>query len=222
MAVDVRAVIFDLDGTLADTLEDIAASVTHVLDELGQPTYTVEQYRAWVGWGVRHLMEQALADDAKHLADEATARFRAHYGDHLVDRSKPYDGVPELLDALAEDHILAVLSNKPHAMTRVVVSALFPSVGFADVVGKREGVPRKPDPTSALALVGRLGVSVAQCVYVGDTDVDIQTAIAAGMIPVGVGWGFRDGAKLRDSGARWVLSKPSELVEIIRDLQKSE
>ncbi len=210
-----RAVIFDLDGTLADTLDDIANAMNHVLVELGFPTATADEHRAGVGWGVRHLVKHALPGSDEALVDEATARFRRYYTDHLIVDTRPYPGIAELLDRLQGRYTLAVLSNKPQAMTAAMIEEVFARWQFADVVGAREGVPRKPDPTSALALAQRLDVSPRDCVFVGDTDVDIQTATAAGMTPVGVGWGFRDGAELVAAGASALLSEPLQLLEVL-------
>lgn len=210
-----KALIFDLDGTLADTLGDIGAAMSHVLTELGLPAYDLDRYRPWVGWGVRHLVTQALPDGAEHLADTATAQFRRYYGDNLIVTTAPYPGIPELLDALTGHYALAVLSNKPQAMTERIVTEVFGRWAFAEVVGARDGVPHKPDPTSALELAARLEVSPAHCVFVGDTGVDMQTARAANMRAIAAGWGFRAASELRDAGAEVVLGHPAELLDVL-------
>lgn len=212
----VSLVVFDLDGTLADTLTDISASMNRVLATLDLAPLPESDYRQYVGEGVRRLVEQALTH-RPDVWDEAVTRFRADYDDNLVVESRPYDGVPELLAELARrDLPAAILSNKPHAMTRRVVDALFPGVAFTEVVGFRPEVcPRKPDPSSALAIAANAGVDPEQCVFVGDTHVDVETALAARMTPIGVNWGFRSRAELAERGARAVLDRPAQLLEHI-------
>lgn len=215
MSRELRAVIFDLDGTLADTLTDIAAAASATLGELGVGPYELEQYRAWIGGGARRLMEQALPADQQHRLDEVDARFRQHYAANLVVATAPYAGIPAVLDALAERFTLAVLSNKPHAMTTEIVARVFGAWDFADVVGKQDGVPAKPDPTSVLAMAARLGVDPSMCAYVGDTDIDVQTATAAGMLSVGVSWGFRDAESLVAAGALRLAASPEDLLRCL-------
>jgi phosphoglycolate phosphatase len=211
-----NAIIFDLDGTLADTLDDITDALNAVLIRMGLPRHGRTATSEWVGWGVRHLVEHAVPGEAHHRLDEAVAAFRAEYAGNLIRTTAPYPGVPELLDGLADDGIpLAVLSNKPHDMTCRIMAEAFGHWSFAPVLGKRDGVPGKPDPTSAHEIAAQLGLDAGQIAFVGDTQVDLQTATAAGMIPIGVGWGFRPAAALAATGAH-VAETPAALLAWIR------
>lgn len=208
--------MFDLDGTLADTLADIAAAANHALEAVGCPTRPVDAYRHLAGQGVDHLIAHALG--AAHL-DKATrckALYLANYDIHKYDRSGPFEGMPELLDALVENGIrLAVLSNKPHAATQDMVATLFANWTFDVVRGATDGVPLKPDPTAALAIAEQLDVPVSDWLYVGDTAADIGTGRSAGMFTVGVTWGFRDVAELRENGADAIIDQPADLLNYL-------
>jgi phosphoglycolate phosphatase len=188
------AALFDLDGTLVDSLEDIGRSVNHALGLLGLPGHPLGAYRGFVGEGVRHLLVRAAPAGTGPSALEALlGHYQAHYQAHLLAHTRPYPGVVEVLAACAaRGQRLAVLSNKGHAFTGALVRGLLPGVPFAEVWGERpERFPRKPDPAAALALARELGVAPAACAFVGDTAVDVRTALAAGMTAVGVTWGFR-------------------------------
>ncbi|HUH02042.1 MAG TPA: HAD family hydrolase [Kofleriaceae bacterium] len=212
-----NAIIFDLDGTLADTLDDITDALNAVLVRMDLPPHARTATVEWVGWGVRHLVEHALPPAARDRLDQAVTAFRAEYTANLIRTTAPYPGVQELLDGLTDDGIpLAVLSNKPHDMTRRIMAEVFGRWSFAPVLGKREGVPGKPDPTSAHEIAAHFGLKGGQIAFVGDTQVDLQTATAAGMIPIGVGWGFRPAAALARAAAH-VAETPAELLAWIRD-----
>jgi phosphoglycolate phosphatase len=211
----VKGVIFDLDGTLADTLADITSALNHVLGELSLPPHSPDQTVAWVGWGVRHLVDRAVSDP--RLVDEAVTRFRARYAANLIRDSAPYPGVPDLLDGLTADGVpIAVLSNKPHPMTVRIVREIFGRWQFAAVRGHRPPTPRKPDPTAALEIAAELGLAPAELVFVGDTAVDVDTALAAQMTAVAVSWGFRSADQLRGAGAAEVFARPAELLDWLR------
>ena len=187
-----RAVIFDLDGTLADSLGDIAAAMNRTLQAHGFPEHPVAAYRTFVGEGVRKLVERALPPGAEGVREAFLAAYQADYGDHLLDATGLFPGIPEVLDALQSAGIpVGVLSNKPELPTRQMVDALCGRWSLRAVFGERPGVPRKPDPTSALALADALGAPPESVAFVGDTGVDMLTARAASMRPVGVLWGFR-------------------------------
>ncbi len=208
-----RAVIFDLDGTLADTLVDIMNAMNHVLEARGLPTHDAASYRRMVGEGATRLAERA-APNAPTAA--LVAEFKHRYAAHLIEHSAPYPGIEPLLSELATRGVpMAVLSNKPHEATRQVVGALFPSVPFVEVFGQREGVPRKPDPAAALKLAQILRVAAPETAFVGDTHVDVETARAGGMIAVAAGWGFRTPVELRDAGAEAVLAAPDQLLRML-------
>ena len=222
MNANVRALVFDLDGTLVDSLEDLAVAMNEVLREAGRPEHPIEAYRHFIGWGAADLVRRA-APDGDHAALLEGFRRRYHEGldrPRLTsrtggDRSRPYDGIPELLRELVARRIpLAVLSNKPHAATVAVVARFFPDVPFVAVVGAREGVPHKPDPSAALEVAEALGVPASACAFVGDTEVDVQTALNARMKPIGGAWGFR-AEMLADAGAARVISDPRELLDLV-------
>lgn len=211
-----RAAIFDLDGTLADTLTDIATTLNAVLTSMGLPTHPAEAYKGFVGAGIATAAERALAREHLPRRDEVVSRFRELYGQHLLDTSRPYEGIPALLDALdARRAPMSVLSNKPHEPTRVITDALFGKRRFRAVYGQRDGVPKKPDPTVALELAGMMGVEPDECVFVGDTLIDMETARQAGMVGVGVLWGFRPREELVDHGASAIIATPAELLAVL-------
>lgn len=212
------AVIFDLDGTLADTLDDIADAMNAGLLALGQPTHGRDDYRAFVGEGVVNLARAALPSDRQDLVDQAVAQFRQHYAQHIVDRTRAFPDVPAMLDALAAKGLkLAVLSNKIDSMTRRIVDLCFARWSLEPVFGERAGVPKKPDPQAALEMAQVLGVAPARIAFVGDTSIDIRTAVNAGMYPVGVTWGFRGREEMIAAGAKAIVDSPMELVaELVR------
>jgi phosphoglycolate phosphatase len=208
------AAIFDLDGTLVDSLADIAAAMNWALAHHGLPTHPEAAYRGFVGEGVRELVRRAAGpgapDEVRHAA--LLESYRGYYAEHLLDRTRPFPGMEALLARLARQGVrLGVLSNKSDAFTRQLVEALFPGQAFAAVYGERPGVARKPDPAAALALAVELGASPAACAFVGDTPVDMKTARAAGMHAVGVTWGFRDAAELSAHGAQALARGADEL-----------
>jgi len=212
------AIIFDLDGTLLDTLTDIAVSANRVLQSLGYPQHELELYREFVGAGVRVLFGRALPESA---VDEATVtrcvgRFEVEYGRNWNVATRLYDGIAELLDAVAEQGVkISVLSNKPDAFTRQCVEHYLNAWPIDPVLGQREGVPRKPDPAGVREILERLDLPAERCLYLGDSDIDMQTASAAGVYPVGAPWGFRSAEELMRSGARVLIDHPLELLELL-------
>lgn len=216
-----KAVIFDLDGTLLDTLEDIARSMNRVLVARGIPGHDKDAYRYFVGDGARRLVFRALPVNRRDdgTVDECLAALSAIYDTDWKNATRPYDDVPEMLEALAgRDVKLAVLSNKPHGNTLRCVSDFFPGRNFSVVFGHREGIPLKPDPGAALEIAKMLDLAPAEIVYCGDTAVDMLTATAAGMRPVGVLWGFRPERELRDNGARDVIEHPLDLITLLQSI----
>ncbi len=217
--MSVRAILFDLDGTLLDTLADIGAAMNRVLAERGLPTHELNAYLEFVGHGSRVLVERALP---KSHRDTATAQicFDAYledYGHHWNDNTELYPGISEMLDQVSRfDVKIAILSNKPHALTVRCAESHLSKWPFEAVLGQQDATPRKPDPTAALAIAKQLAVSADECLFVGDSGVDMQTATAAGMAPVGVLWGFRPESELREHGAQVLLSHPSEIIPQLR------
>lgn len=215
-----RACIFDLDGTLTDTLESLTYSVNATLRELHLQEITQEQCRCFVGNGARYLIERAVqagGDEKLTLADRAMEIYRRIFGENCTYHVTPYSGIIEMLKSLQQEGIqLAVLSNKPHAQTVNVVKEFFGEDFFDCVQGQMEEVPRKPDPTGARIIAEKLGCSEEECVYIGDSEVDVQTGHAAGMKTVSVSWGFRSRKVLKESGAECIIDRPEELIELIR------
>ena len=215
---DFRAVVFDLDGTLLDTLQDIAVAANATLVELGEPELDLHAYRGLVGEGVVSLLRRALGVgklDSEELS-QAVARLEYHYGLNWNRHTRPYAGIPQLLDALVARQLpIAVLSNKPHGFTALCVEQLLADWRFQVVLGAREGLPRKPDPAGLLQILVQMRVQAARVLYLGDTAIDMQTAVAAGCYPVGVSWGFRSDEELREGGARRVIARPDQLLEML-------
>jgi phosphoglycolate phosphatase len=210
-------VIFDLDGTLVDTLEDIGDAMDRVLAREGAPGHTHEEYRYLIGRGIRNLVTEALPAELR--SDERVARCYERmiedYGRNSLIKTRPYAGVPELVRALrAEGVPLAVHSNKSEALTRDIVAALLDPDDFVLVHGARPDAPLKPDPAVALAIAAKFGLPPARVVYLGDSLVDMRTATAAGMGPVGASWGFRTRDELVESGAAVVIDAPLDLLTL--------
>ena len=211
-----RAVIFDLDGTLADTLADLADAMNWTLRQFGLPEHPTDSYRLRVGDGAAVLVGRSLPADRQDLLETALGMMRARYQQHMFDKTRLYDGVPEMLDALADRSLrLAVLSNKPHDATAMMVQRLCAAWRFEAVRGVGPDGVHKPDPRHALAIAEQMGVAPAQCLYLGDTNVDVRTARAAGMFAVGALWGFRDAAELTAAGADVLIAHPSELLGLL-------
>lgn len=212
------AVLFDLDGTLLDTLDDIADAANAVLASQGMPTYPAAAYKLFVGEGVKRLLEKALPAD--HRSPEAIARcaglFNEEYSRRWSAKTRPYDGILPLLSSLREKQWpLAVLSNKPQAFTEQCVEHYFPAGTFTCVLGQREGVPPKPDAAGAIDIAHRLSLPPQKIAYLGDSSIDMQTAVAAGMFPIGALWGFRSREELLAHKAEAVIGRSEELIGII-------
>lgn len=213
-----QAVLFDLDGTLLDTLADLGNAMNRVLAARSLPIHPLEAYRYFVGEGARLLATRTLPEN---LRDEATidaclAAFRADYDQNWQVETKPYPGVTNMLDALTARGLkLAVLSNKPHEFTQRCIGEFLPRWAFDPVLGLRETVPRKPDPAGAFEIAASLNIPPANFLYLGDTAIDMQTARAAGMFPVGALWGFRTAEELMESGAQVLIEEPMELVKLL-------
>ncbi|HTS17490.1 MAG TPA: HAD family hydrolase [Verrucomicrobiae bacterium] len=217
MKHDFRAVLFDLDGTLADTLADLANAVNWALQQVGCPPCPVDSYRYKVGDGAREMCQRALPDDKQPLADQVLQLMRERYRQHCFDLTRLYPGIPQLVTALAERQLkMAVLSNKPDEFTKRMIQHYFDPSPFAVVRGQMPNVPLKPDPTAARQIAHELGVLPAHWLYLGDTNTDMRTARAAGMHAVGVLWGFRDRDELLQTGAEHIVEKPHDVLDLFR------
>jgi len=216
----IRAIIFDLDGTLLDTLDDIAGAMNTALKANGFKTHPVDAYKLLIGQGIVNLARAALPGDNRDMptVQKLAQAMREEYEKRWAVRTRPYDGIPELLEALRGAQIqTAVLSNKPDDFTRKCVEKFFAGHRFDAVLGERPWIPRKPDPTSAFEIARLLGLSPAFFACLGDSDIDMRTAAAAGMLPVGALWGFRDAGELRDNGAALLLKKPADLLPYLSE-----
>ncbi len=217
-----RAALFDLDGTLLDSLHDIGEAMNHALATQGLPVHPLADYRRFVGEGVRVLVARAVPQGREDSHEAVLASYKAFYAEHLLDHTRPYPGVREVLARLRGEGVkLAVLSNKPDAATRQLVAALLPEVRFGAIYGERAGVPRKPDPTAALGIAAELGVEPGDCAFIGDTAVDMETARAAGMYGVGVTWGFRGVEELQAHGARALAHSSDELLQALASVPRT-
>lgn len=216
--MEIKAVIFDLDGTLLNTLEDIADSMNHVLTEQGFQGHELDPYRYFIGDGLANLVRRALPGDARD--PETIARcldqVKKRYRDHWDNKTRPYEGIVDMLEELKKRGMfLAVLSNKDHEFTVEMVERYFPAGLFSEVAGAKSDVPLKPAPDAALTIISALSFQPSEGLFVGDTAVDIKTAVNAGLFPLGVSWGFRPVRELVDSGAGKVIDRPQELVDFL-------
>ena len=213
-----KLVIFDLDGTLLDTIADLAESANYALKQLGYPTHPVEVIRTYVGNGINKLLFRALPDEEK--TEENMMRMRTHfvpyYDVHNADLSAPYPGIVVLLEELqAKGLMLAVASNKYQEATVKLVKHYFPMIDFVEILGQREGINVKPDPTIVFDILQKADVSKEETLYVGDSGVDMQTAINAGVDAVGVTWGFRPRAELEGFQPMGLIDEANELIDYI-------
>jgi phosphoglycolate phosphatase len=211
-----KAVIFDLDGTLLDTITDIADAMNRVLAGHGFPVHDRKAYLDFVGAGMDTLVRRALPAgvDYGELVPRLLASMREEYAGHWRDTSMPYPGIPELLDELVSRGIsFCVLSNKIDSFTKEMVAVLLGPWKFSEVRGLEFGRPRKPDPVQALEMAAHLGITPGEIIFVGDSDVDMETARRAGMCPVGVLWGYQSRSRLVSGGAGVLIEKPGELLE---------
>ena len=212
-----QTVIFDLDGTLLNTIDDLAGAGNWVCRQNGWPTYSVEEFKAMVGHGIPNLVKQFSPEDARStlMVLNTTSQFNQYYGCHNIELTRPYDGVPALLKRLkAAGMRLAVCSNKADEFSRVIVEHYYPGV-FDLVRGNLNGMPVKPDPAAAREILRKLDAVPASSVMVGDSSVDIQTGHNAGIRSCGVTWGFRSRESLAEAGADALADTPEELEKIL-------
>ena len=213
----IKLVAFDLDGTLADTLADLAGAMNYALRQQNLPTYPVEDYRRFVGNGIDNLIRVTMAraftpDGAK----KAKSDFQSYYADHCKDHTAAYDGLTDLLQKLSENGVkTAVISNKPNVFVPKILEKLYPDHRFFIAWGQQQGVPRKPAPDALLKLVALSGYDKSEILYVGDSNVDVQFAHSAGIQVVGVSWGFRGAQELQEAGADKIVNSAKELYSLV-------
>lgn len=219
-----KAVIFDLDGTLLDSLPDIASSMNILLKRLGFPVHETHQYRYLVGEGIRELVKRALPENAEeeliqknkaeNVIDDLVVEYRKIYNEQWKIQTKPYEGVSDMLNALSEQRVrMAVLSNKLDDFTKQMVAELLGNWSFEIVFGTRPGVPLKPDPAAPFEIARKMNVPLEEFIFVGDSGIDMQTAVNSDIFPVGVLWGLRDRQELLANGAQKLIRHPLELLE---------
>ena len=218
--MEYKAAIFDLDGTLIDSLADLADSANAMLKSYGFPTHPLDPYRYFVGNGSRKLMERCLPKEKAadpNFVDEALERYKDIYAKHTQDKTRPYKGIQEMLDKLmAMDIPMGICTNKHQSAAEAIVQAMFPAGTFRTVMGDRAGLPRKPDPKKVLMMAAEYGVKPAEVAYFGDTSVDMDTANNGGFLSIGVLWGFRPKEELIEHGAKVLLENPAELFEKVK------
>ena len=211
-----KGVIFDLDGTLIDTIADIGNSTNLMLREYDFPTHSTKEYKLMVGNGFKELVKKALPKDKEDLINEAYEKFVYHYGAHYMDETKPYSGINELLKVLQYKGIkIGVNSNKRDDYTKALLASLFKDIDFIEVVGQRAGLKAKPEPDGANIILKAMNLSKEEVIFIGDTKVDIATGKNTGLKTIGCLWGFRDEAELLEAGADYIVSSPKEIIDII-------
>jgi phosphoglycolate phosphatase len=215
-----KGVIFDLDGTLVDTLGDIGSSMNRALRARGFPEHRMEEYREKIGWGITRLASLSLPEDKRNekLAEELALEAARYYAGTPLGVSKPYPGIEGLIAELKRRKIkTAVLTNKPDPVAQLVIAGLFPSGSFDMVLGERKGSKRKPDPSSSWEILLELGLTPRDTIFMGDSEIDMETALAADCHALAVSWGYRPKELLLKAGAQRIIDKPEELLALIED-----
>lgn len=210
-----KAFIFDLDGTLVDSLTDLATAVNRMLDANGYPRVSIDIFPQHIGDGMKKLVERALPADKRDSenAERCADEYLAHYEKCWHDATHVYEGMADVVAKLRARGVrLGVISNKPHRFTVLCAEHFFPAGSFEVILGQREGIPRKPDAAGGREIVQRLGLEAAECAYIGDSGVDMEFGKATGMRRIGALWGFRDRAELVAAGAEVLITHPSELL----------
>ena len=216
-----KAAIFDLDGTLMDTLEDIAVSVNKVLKDFGKEPVELDKFRYLVGEGAKTLMQKVLPEEDEKTQKEAHLLFEKYYAKEYDKNTKLYDGIDKLLTFLqTRGYKMAIISNKPDSFTKLCAVKYLRKWKFDAVYGIREGVPKKPDPAGVFDIFKDLSVKAEECLYFGDTAIDMITAKNAGIEnSIGVLWGFRDEKELRENGAKYIVKTPKDTLKLVVDIE---
>lgn len=213
-----KLVIFDLDGTLVNTIADLGESTNHALRNLGYPTHDIPSYRFMVGNGINKLFERALPEGQKTPENVLLMRkeFINYYDAHNLDQSHPYEGIPQLLRSLQERGLLlAVASNKYHEATTKIIQKLFSEIHFIEIIGQQEGYPVKPDPSIVDRILSTAQVDKSEVLYVGDSGVDMNTALNAGVSACGVTWGFRPRTELEPFNPDFIVDNPADILTLV-------
>ena len=211
-----KGIIFDLDGTVADTGEDLSNAINLMRESFGFERKSREEILKHINFGAKEFVRGCLPDEK--VLDEALIRYKRFYAEHYLDETHLYDGIAELVESLYKNNIkLCVLSNKHEDMTKRIVSGLLDNHYFVEVLGGSERFPHKPNPDSALYLAGKMGFEPCEILYIGDSDVDMQTAINAGMFPLGVTWGYRPESVLVEAGAKKIVYSPGEILDFVME-----
>lgn len=213
-----QAVLFDFDGTLLDTLEDLASAANRVLARHGHPIHDIDAYRWFIGDGSAKLIERALPEDQRvpDTIHDCLQELLADYNKNWDHATRLYDGISEVLATLPARNIaMAVVTNKPHIHTGIMIEHYFHDIPFGSVWSQREGIPKKPDPYMALQAAAELKIDPDRCIFLGDSGVDMLTARSAGMLAVGAAWGFRPREELLDAGAHHVIDHPLALLDLL-------
>lgn len=209
-----KAIIFDLDGTLINSLEDIADAMNKVLNDNNYPTHNYESYNYFIGNGIRKLVSRALPVDKQNEIDRCYEAMMTIYGENCIQKTKPYEGIQTLLNELSSRNIpLSVLSNKSDILTKKITESIFPKY-FEPVIGLTTEELKKPNPTTAIQMSNSLNCAPSEIIFVGDSGIDMQTATQAGMLAVGVSWGYRTKDELLLEGAKFILNHPLDLMEL--------
>ncbi len=212
-----KAIIFDLDGTLLNSLTDIAESVNSILSKNNLPEHPISAYNYFVGYGIEKLVENALPKDFdKNNFSSFLTDVKTEYKKRQILKTKPYDGITEMLKELNKRKIsISILSNKPDEFTKLVVNHFFADIKFDIVLGSRTNVPKKPNPQAVYEIINELNITKENFFFVGDTATDMQTSVNGGITGIGVSWGFREVAELNSSGAKFIIDEPEEIFDVI-------
>lgn len=216
-----KLAIFDLDGTLLNTIKDLGEAVNYALDRNGYHTHSVASYPFFVGNGVRRLIERSLPEDARNntsVVDTMLKDFKQYYNEHNTDRTKPYDGIYELLEQLNNNGVkLAVASNKYQQATLKIINHFFPSIPWIAIQGQQDNVPVKPDPSIIFMILAEAKIAKQDTIYIGDSGIDMETARRACIDSIGVSWGFRPVKELKEYHANIIINKPQDILPIVQN-----
>ncbi len=216
-----KLAIFDLDGTLLNTIKDLGEAANYALDRNGFHTHSIASYPFFVGNGVKRLIERVLPEDARNKPSVVNAMlkdFKEYYNEHNTNLTKPYEGMPELLHELQEQGVkLAVASNKYQQATDKIINHFFPDIDWVAIAGQREGIPVKPDPSIVFMILSEAKIAKQDTIYIGDSGIDMETARRACLDSIGVSWGFRPVKELKEYHANVIINKPQDILPIIQN-----